>query len=74
MQLLRYSVNVFKFCTKIYRTQVFHNLSNKQLATPELVKANLIERIPFHSRVSQVSLFHGKRVRHAVKSCFSEKK
>jgi hypothetical protein len=62
------------FSTQVFRTQVFHTLSNKTLATPELVRRHLISRIPFHSPISQVSLYHGKRARHAVKTCFSEKK
>ena len=49
-------------------------MTNQQLATPELVKANLLKRIAFHSRLSQIGFYHGKRVRHAIKSCFSEKK
>ena len=60
-----------RFSTKILRTQIFHNMDNKTLATPEIVKKALIQRIPFHSRLSMVSLYHQKRVRHAIKSCFS---
>lgn len=74
MQLLRCLAPALRFSTSVLRTQVFSSLSNKQLATPELMRLQLIKRIPFHSRVSQASLYHGKRVRHAVKSCFSEKK
>jgi hypothetical protein len=74
MQLLRSLASAFRFSTSTLRTQVFSTLTNTQLATPELMRLALIKRIPFHSRVSQVSLYHGKRVRHAVKSCFSEKK
>lgn len=74
MQLLRL-VNCFaRFGTQALRTCVFNTLSNKELATPELMRLQLLKRIPFHSRVSQVSLYHKKRVRHAIKSCFSEKK
>ena len=57
--------------TAVTRTQVFHNMSNKTLATPELVKRALLKRIPLHSRLSIVGLYHKKRVRHAIKSCFS---
>ena len=74
MQLLRALGAAFRFSTSALRTQVFSTLTNTQLATPELMRLQLIKRIPFHSRLSQVSLYHGKRVRHAVKSCFSEKK
>lgn len=74
MQLLRLARNFARFSTPVLRTQIFETLTNKQLATPELIKRKLEARIPFHSRVSLVSIYHGKRVRHAVKSCFSEKK
>lgn len=74
MQLLRIVRNFTRFSTQVLRTQIFDSLTNKQLATPELIKRKLEARIPFHSRVSLVSLYHGKRVRHAIKSCFSEKK
>ena len=71
MQLLRLTRLVFRFATQPLRTQIFHTMSDKELATPELVKRALIKRIPDHGRVSMVSLYHGKRVRHAIKSCFS---
>lgn len=74
MQLLRLARTALRFSTQPLRTQVFHSMTNKELATPEIVKRTLIKRIPEHSRVSLVSLYHGKRVRHAIKSCFSEKK
>lgn len=41
------------------------------MSTPELMKKVILKPIHMHSRVSQRSLFHGKRVRHAIKSCFS---
>ena len=63
----------FNFCRKL-NTQVFDKLTNKEFATPELMKKILLKPIHMHSRVSQISLYHKKRVRHAVKSCFSEKK
>jgi hypothetical protein len=64
----------FCFATEPLRTETFRRFSDKQLATPEMVRLELIRRIPLHSRLSQVSLYHGKRVRHAIKTCFSEKK
>ena len=71
LQLLRSARNLFWITSTPLRTQIFTPLSNKQLATPELVRYHLLKRLPQHSRVSQVSLYHGKRVRHAIKSCFS---
>ena len=71
MQLLRAAKTLFRFASQPLRTQVFQGYTNKQLATPELMRLELIKRIPFHSRLSQVSLYHGKRVRHAIKTCFS---
>lgn len=65
---------VGRFSTQMLRTQVFHCMDNQTIATPELVKKALITRIPFHSRLSQIGLYHGKRTRHAIRSCFSEKK
>ena len=62
---------VARFSTKILKTQAFHTMDNKTLATPELVKRTLTERIPFHSCLSMVGLYHRKRTRHAIKSCFS---
>jgi hypothetical protein len=74
MQLLRLFRSAYRFATEPLRTEVFHRWTDKQLATPELVRLELIKRIPFHSRLSQIGLYHGKRVRHAVFTCFSEKK
>jgi hypothetical protein len=71
MQLLRAAKNIFRFSTPLLRTQVFQRYTNRELATPEMMRLELIKRIPFHSRLSQVSLYHRKRVRHAVFSCFS---
>jgi hypothetical protein len=71
LQLLRSVRNVFWIANIPLRTQIFAPLSNKELATPELVRHHLLKRLPNHSRVSLVSLYHGKRVRHAIKSCFS---
>lgn len=71
MQLLRVIRPLFRFATERLRTETFRCFTNKQLATPELVRLELIKRIPFHSRLSQVALYHGKRVRHAIKTCFS---
>ena len=55
-------------------TEVFSELTYNQLATPELTKALIIKPIHNHSRVSQKSLFHKKRVSGKIKTCFSEKK
>jgi hypothetical protein len=75
MQVLRLARTAMRFGTqKLLPTQVFSPLTNKQLATPELVKKIMLKRIAFHSKVSLVSLYHKKRVRHAIKTCFSEKK
>jgi len=74
MQLLRFARPFFRLSAQTLRTQIFHTMTNKELATPELIKRSLVKRIPEHSRVSLMSLYHGKRVRHAIKSCFSEKK
>lgn len=74
MNLLRTLRTIATFSTQVTRTQIFHTMSNRTLATPELVKRQLLARIPFHSPLSMVSLYHGKRIRHAIKSCFSEKK
>lgn len=74
MNLLRGIRTLASFSTQVSRTQIFHTMSNRTLATPELVKRHLLARIPFHSPLSMVSLYHGKRIRHAIKSCFSEKK
>jgi hypothetical protein len=74
MQLLRALRTVFRFASQPLRTETFHKFTNKQLATPELVRLELIKRIPFHSKISQVALYHRKRTRHAIKTCFSEKK
>lgn len=71
MNLLRTVRILATFSTQITRTQIFHKMSNRTLATPELVRRHLLARIPFHSPLSMVSLYHGKRIRHAVKSCFS---
>jgi len=71
MQLLKMARNVMQFSTQLLRTQVFSPMTNKQLATPELVRKVLNARLPFHSKVSLVSLYHKKRVRHATFSCFS---
>ena len=60
-----------RFSTRALRTQIYHTMDNKTLATPELVKRSLKERIPFHSHLSMIGLYHRKRVRHAIKSCFS---
>lgn len=74
MNLLHAYRTLARFSTQVTRTQIFHTMSNRTLATPELVKRHLLTRIPFHSPLSMVSLYHGKRIRHAIKSCFSEKK
>lgn len=68
--------NVFRYYnrTPLRKTEVFESLTDKQLATPEFARALIRKRIDFHSRMSQTHLYHGKRVRHAIKSCFSEKK
>jgi hypothetical protein len=71
-QLTKQAVNLFSQSWRpATRTEVFQKLSNKEMATPELVKALIKAPIPFHSRASQVSLYHKKRVRHAVTSSFS---
>lgn len=74
MNIFRCLRAVANFSTQALRTEIFHTMSDRTLATPELVRRHLLKRIPFHSPLSQVSLYHGKRIRHAVKSCFSEKK
>lgn len=71
LQLLRSARTLFWYAKTPLRTQIFTPLSNKELATPELVRHHLLKRLAQHSRVSQVSLYHGKRVRHAIKTCFS---
>lgn len=59
---------------KLLNTQVFSDLPYSKLADPHYTKALIIKPIHNHSRVSQRSLFHEKRVSGKIKTCFSEKK
>jgi hypothetical protein len=49
-------------------------LSYQQIANPQFMKALIVKPIHNHSRVSQRSLFHKKRVSGRIKTCFSERK
>lgn len=62
------------FSLKKLNTEVFSDLSYEQIANPQFTKALIIKPIHMHSRVSQRSLFHRKRVSGIIRSCFSEKK
>lgn len=64
----------FQFARLKLNTEVFSDLTTIQMATPELTKALILKPIHNHSRVSQRSLFHKKRVSGRIKTCFSEKK
>ena len=73
-RIARYSQHILfrtQHSNRALNTQIFHSMDDRTLATPELAKLAVTKRIPFHSRLSSVGLYHGKRVRHAIKSCFS---
>lgn len=60
-----------QFSSKKLNTEVFSNLTYGQLANPQFIKHLIIKPIHNHSRVSQRSLFHRKRVSSKIVSCYS---
>ena len=74
IRLFNFSRTIFSFSRVKLNTEVFSDLTYNQLATPELTKAMIRKAIHNHSRVSQSSLFHKKRVSGQIRTCFSEKK
>ena len=68
---LAYQVTV---SAKKLNTEVFSDLSYSEIANPRLTKFLITKPIHQHSRVSQRSLYHKKRVSGIIRSCFSEKK
>ena len=74
VRLLKFTRVFFQYGRTKLNTEVFSDLTYNQIATPELTKALIIKPIHNHSRVSQSSLFHKKRVSGQIRTCFSEKK